>query len=44
MLIELLSADFTWTQLLQPQWYIENGGLWLLLFVVFAETKIGRKN
>ena len=38
MLIELLSADFTWTQLLQPQWYIENGGLWLLLFVVFAET------
>ena len=30
--------DFTWTQLLQPQWYIENGGLWLLLFVVFAET------
>ena len=38
MLIELLSTDFTWTQLLQPQWYIENGGLWLLLFVVFAET------
>ena len=30
--------DFSWTQLLQPQWYIENGGLWLLLFVVFAET------
>lgn len=33
----LLDA-FHWTQLLQPQWYIENGGLWLLLFVVFAET------
>ena len=30
--------DFHWTQLLQPQFYIENGGLWLLLFVVFAET------
>jgi len=23
---------------LQPQFYVENGGLWLLLFVVFAET------
>ncbi|MEP6677230.1 MAG: VTT domain-containing protein [Ferruginibacter sp.] len=30
--------DFHWTQLLQPQWYIEHGGLWLLLFVIFAET------
>jgi membrane-associated protein len=34
----LIFLDFSWTQLLQPQWYIENGGLWLLLFVVFAET------
>ena len=33
----LLDA-FNWTDLLQPQWYVENGGLWLLLFVVFAET------
>ncbi len=33
----LLDA-FHWTQLLQPQFYIENGGLWLLLFIVFAET------
>lgn len=33
----LLDA-FHWTQLLQPQFYIEHGGLWLLLFVVFAET------
>jgi membrane-associated protein len=33
----LLDA-FHWSQLLQPQFYIENGGLWLLLFVVFAET------
>ena len=29
---------FHWTDLLQPQWYVENGGLWMLLFVVFAET------
>ncbi len=36
-MIEFLST-FHWTELLQPQWYIENGGLWLLLFVVFAET------
>ncbi len=33
----LLDA-FHWTNLLQPQWYVEHGGLWLLLFVVFAET------
>lgn len=30
--------DFHWSQLLQPQFYIEHGGLWLILFVVFAET------
>ncbi|MCW3088295.1 MAG: Alkaline phosphatase [Sediminibacterium sp.] len=34
----LLSTAFHWSQLLQPQFYIEHGGLWLLLFVVFAET------
>ena len=33
----LLDA-FHWSDLLQPQFYVENGGLWLLLFVVFAET------
>lgn len=38
MLDILLSAGFHWSQLLQPQFYIEHGGLWLLLFVVFAET------
>ena len=37
-MIHLLLDSFHWTQLLQPQWYIANGGLWLLLFVVFAET------
>jgi membrane-associated protein len=30
--------DFQWTQLLQPQWYIDHGGLWFVLFIVFAET------
>jgi membrane-associated protein len=37
-MMEFFFLDFHWTQLLQPQFYIENGGLWLLLFVVFAET------
>lgn len=37
MLLNIL-LDFQLTQLLQPQWYIQNGGLWLILFVVFAET------
>jgi len=30
--------EFHWMQLLQPQWYIENAGLWFILFVIFAET------
>jgi len=38
MEIMYLLDSFHWTNLLQPQWYVENGGLWLLLFVVFAET------
>jgi membrane-associated protein len=33
----LLEA-FHWSQLLQPQFYIDNGGLWLVLFIIFAET------
>lgn len=33
-----LLAAFEWHQLLQPQFYIDNGGLWLMLFIVFAET------
>lgn len=37
-MLQTILLDFHWAQLLQPQWYIENGGLWLLLFVVFAET------
>lgn len=34
----LLLDAFNWTQLLQPQFYIDNGGLWLVLFIIFAET------
>ena len=30
--------EFHWTQLIQPQWYIENGGLWFIVFAIFAET------
>ncbi len=37
-MFDFIFLDFHWSQLLQPQWYIANGGLWLLLFVVFAET------
>ncbi len=37
-ILQIFLDSFHWTQLLQPQWYIENGGLWLLVFVVFAET------
>ena len=37
MLLNLL-LEFHWTEILQPQFYIDHGGLWLLLFVIFAET------
>lgn len=37
-MLDFIFLDFHWTQLLQPQWYIENGGLWFVVFVVFAET------
>ncbi|MCU0335899.1 MAG: DedA family protein [Chitinophagaceae bacterium] len=33
-----LNKQFTWKDLLTPMFYIINGGLWLLLFIVFAET------
>ena len=38
MYYSLLLDAFHWTQLLQPQFFIEHGGLWLILFVIFAET------
>ena len=37
-MLDFILLDFTWTQLLQPQWYIDNGGLWFVIFIVFAET------
>lgn len=35
-MIEILSI--TLKDLLNPEFYINNGGLWLMLFIVFAET------
>jgi len=35
-MLELLTITFR--DLLDPKFYIENGGLWVLLFIVFAET------
>lgn len=29
---------FEFKELLNPQFYIENGGLWMIVFIVFAET------
>jgi membrane-associated protein len=37
-MLDFIFLDFHWTNLLQPQWYILNGGLWFVLLVVFAET------
>ncbi|MDZ4749013.1 MAG: VTT domain-containing protein [Saprospiraceae bacterium] len=31
-------TDFDWHSLLQPQWYVANGGVWIILLIVFAET------
>lgn len=30
--------EFNWHDLINPEFYILNGGLWLFLFIVFAET------
>ncbi|MBS1598755.1 MAG: VTT domain-containing protein [Bacteroidetes bacterium] len=35
-MVELLSITFK--DLVNPEFYINNGGLWVLLFIVFAET------
>ncbi len=34
----ILDKQFTWTDLLTPMFYILNGGIWLLLIIIFAET------
>ncbi|MBS1548593.1 MAG: VTT domain-containing protein [Bacteroidetes bacterium] len=31
-------GDFQWQELLNPEYYIQLGGFWLVLFIVFAET------
>ncbi len=33
-----IDRDFSWKDLLNPMFYILNGGLWLILFIIFAET------
>lgn len=37
-LLVTLHKKFTWKDLVNPMFYIIYGGLWLLLFIVFAET------
>jgi len=36
VLAEILGI--TWKDVLNPQFYIDHGGLWMILFIVFAET------
>lgn len=31
-------SEFDWHSLLQPQWYVAHGGVWIILLIVFAET------
>lgn len=37
-LLVTVKKDFNWKDLINPMFYIIYGGLWLLLFIVFAET------
>jgi membrane-associated protein len=34
----MILLGITWHDLLNPEFYIQHGGLWLLIFIVFAET------
>ena len=36
--IIFIHKNFTWTDLLTPMFYIIFGGIWFVLFIVFAET------
>jgi membrane-associated protein len=38
MIAQVILLDFVWKDLLNPEFYIQHGGLWLFLFIVFAET------
>ncbi len=33
-----LNKKFTWKDLINPMFYIKYGGLWMLVFIIFAET------
>jgi membrane-associated protein len=33
-----MNKKFTWKDLINPMFYIKYGGLWMLLFIIFAET------
>lgn len=37
-MLDFILLDFQWHDLINPEFYIVHGGLWLLLFVIFAET------
>ncbi len=34
----MIELAIQWKDFLNPEFYIQNGGLWLILFIVFAET------
>ena len=38
MWLQQILLDIQWHDLINPKFYIQNGGLWLLLFIIFAET------
>ncbi len=38
MIHQIFLLDFQWHDLLNPEFYIKFGGLWLLVFIIFAET------
>lgn len=37
-MLDAILLSFDWKQLLSPDFYIQAGGLWLILFIIFAET------
>lgn len=37
-MLDAVLLSFDWKQLLSPEFYIQAGGLWLILFIIFAET------
>lgn len=34
----MLLLDFNWVNLVNPDFYIQLGGFWLIMFIIFAET------